>query len=166
MPQSDALWDIKKEPRWALKTMALSHSDTVWYHQAFHDMHIVDSSGSFPNLPLLGTKEGINYNHVLVCHQLEYPMRDKPKKIHLSGFFLKEGEVHNKSKVDIAMAWRHIHRKSRKDLGPRGIVSLEPYLWWVQAREIQLKMPYFREEPIPDIFVNTTPPLLDDVEEL
>ena len=27
-------------------------------------------------------------------------------------------------------------------------------------------MPYSREAPMPDLFVKTTPPLLDDVEEL
>ena len=43
---------------------------------------------------------------------------------------------------------------------------MEPHIHWVQARVIQLKMPYSREEPIPDMFVMTTPPLLDDVEEL
>ena len=43
---------------------------------------------------------------------------------------------------------------------------MEPYLRWVQARTIHLKMPYSREEPMTDMFVKTTPPLLDDVEEL
>ena len=90
-------------------------------------------------------------------------MRDKPNSSHLSGFFLKEGEDHKKSEEEISKAWRHIHKKSRKDLGPRGAVSLEPHLRWVQAREIQLKIPYSREEPIPDMFLKTTPPLLDDI---
>ena len=66
----------------------------------------------------------------------------------------------------ITKAWCHIHRKSRKDLGPRRVVSLEPYLQWVQTRTIQLKMLYFREAPMPEMFVRTTPPLLDDMEEL
>ena len=43
---------------------------------------------------------------------------------------------------------------------------MEPYLQWVQTRAIQLKMLYSREAPMPDVFVKTTPPLLDDVEEL
>ena len=59
MPQFDAFWDVKKEPRWAPKIMALTHSDIVWYHQAYHDVEIVDSCGSFLNVPLLGTKGGI-----------------------------------------------------------------------------------------------------------
>ena len=61
-------------------------------------------------------------------------MRDKPNSIHLSGLFLKEGEDHKKSKEEIAKAWRYIHRKSRKDSGPRRAVSLESYLRWVHAR--------------------------------
>ena len=51
-------------------------------------------------------------------------------------------------------------------MGPRGVVSLEPYLQWVRSRAIQLKMPYTRETPMPDLFVKTSPPLLDDLEEL
>ena len=120
----------------------------------------------FLNVALLGTKGGINYNHVLARRQLGYPVRDKLNNIHLSGFFLKEGEDHKEDKKEIEKAWRHIHRKGRRDLGPRGVVSLEPHLCWVQARAIQLKMPYSREESISDMFIRTTPPLLDDVEEL
>ena len=50
-------------------------------------------------------------------------------------------------------------------MGPRGVVSLEPHLRWVQTREIQLDMPYSREGPIPGMFLRITTPLLDDVEE-
>ena len=67
-------------------------------------------------------------------------MRDKQNSIHLSGLFLREGENHKEYKEKITKAWRHIHMKSRKDFGPRGAISLEPYLQWVQARAIQLTM--------------------------
>ena len=65
LPQSDALWDARKEPRWAPKIMELTQSDIVWYYQAYHDGEIVDNCGSFLNVPLLGTKGGIDYNHIL-----------------------------------------------------------------------------------------------------
>ena len=52
------------------------------YHRAYHDVEIVDSCSSFPNVPLLGTKRGINYNIVLARRHLGYPMRDKPNSIH------------------------------------------------------------------------------------
>ena len=58
-------------------------------------------------------------------------MRDNPNSIYLSGLFLKEGEDHKEVREEIAKAWCHIHKKGRKDLGPRGVVSLEPYLQWV-----------------------------------
>ena len=93
-------------------------------------------------------------------------MRDKPNNIHLSCFFLKEGEDHKEAREQIAKSWRHIHRKSRKDLRPRGVISLEPYLQWVEARVIQLKISYSREALMPDMFVKNTSPLLDDMEEL
>ena len=48
--QSDAFWDVRKEPRWAPKITKLTHSDIVWYHRAYHDVEIIDSCGSFPNV--------------------------------------------------------------------------------------------------------------------
>ena len=78
--------------------MALTHSDIDWDHRAYHAVDIVNSGGSFPNVPLLGTKGGINYNPVLARRHLGYPMRDKPNSIHLSSFFLKEGEDHRESR--------------------------------------------------------------------
>ena len=51
-------------------------------------------------------------------------MRDKPNSIHLSSLFLKEGEDHREAREKIAKVWRHIHKRSRKDLGPRGV-----FLW-------------------------------------
>ena len=47
-------------------------------------------------------------------------MMDKPNSIHLISLFLEEGEDHKEAREQIAKAWRHIHRKNRKDLGPRG----------------------------------------------
>ena len=35
MPPSDAFWDIRKEPCWAPKIMALTHSDIDWYHLTY-----------------------------------------------------------------------------------------------------------------------------------
>ena len=45
--------------------MALTHSDIDWYHQVYYDVENIDNCGVFPNVPLLGTKGGINYNLVL-----------------------------------------------------------------------------------------------------
>ena len=65
LPRSVAFWDTKKEPRWAPKIMALIHSNIDRCHQVYYDVEIIDNCRSFPNVPLLGTKGGINYNPVL-----------------------------------------------------------------------------------------------------
>ena len=148
LPGSDVFWDLEKEPRWAPKIMALTHFDIDWYNRVYYNVKIIDSCGAFPNVPLLGTKGGINYNPVLARRQFGYPMRDKPNNIHVSGFFLQEGQDHQAAKREIEGAWRHIHRKGRDMLGHRGAVSLEPYLQWVRARACALKMPYKLEKPL------------------
>ena len=33
---------------------------------------------------------------------------------------------------------------------------MEPYLLWVQSRVVELKMSYYREEPLVDLFLATT----------
>ena len=65
LPQYVAFWDIEKEPHWAPKIMTLTHSDIDWCHKAYYDVEIIDSCRSFPNVSLLGTKGGINYNLIL-----------------------------------------------------------------------------------------------------
>lgn len=80
------------------KDYGLTHSDIVWYHRVYYDVEIIDNCGSFPNVSLLGTKGCISYNLVHARHQLGYPMKDKPKSILVSDFFLKEGEDHKATK--------------------------------------------------------------------
>ena len=57
MPQSNAFWDVRKEPRWSPKIMSLTHSNIDWYHRAYQDVEIIDNCGSFPNVPLLVQRE-------------------------------------------------------------------------------------------------------------
>ncbi|XP_050897221.1 uncharacterized protein LOC127104047 [Lathyrus oleraceus] len=91
---------------------------------------------------------GINYNPILARRQFGYPMKDKPNTIFLESFFFKEGDDNEAFKEKIVHAWRHVHKKRREVLGKLGYVSLEPYLQWVQARAVNLKMPYPRQEPL------------------
>ena len=63
-------------------------------------------------------------------------------------------------------AWRIIRRRGKESLGKPDCVSLEPYLQWVQARAISLKMPYPRQEPMS---LGANKPILffmDDAEKL
>ncbi|XP_050909602.1 uncharacterized protein LOC127123425 [Lathyrus oleraceus] len=128
LPQSASFWDLKNGLRWSQKSMALTHSDIVWYHRVYDGVIIIDSYGEFPNVPLLGTKGGINYKPILVRHEFGYAMRGKPNNIWLSSFYLKENEDNRAFKENIVRAWYNILRKGREELGRKDCVSLEPYL--------------------------------------
>ncbi|XP_050915579.1 uncharacterized protein LOC127130649 [Lathyrus oleraceus] len=92
LAQSTSFWDLKDSLLWSQKIMSPTHSDIDWFDRAYEGVKVVDSCGEFPNVPLLGTKGGINYNPVLARRQFGYPMKDKPNTIFLESFFFKEGE--------------------------------------------------------------------------
>lgn len=69
-------------------------------------------------------------------------------------------------KKRVVRSWQKVHRKGRFELGRKDCTSYEPYLQWVRARAVQLKMPYPRQDPIIPTPLRATylPP--DDVEKL
>ncbi|XP_050914133.1 uncharacterized protein LOC127128806 [Lathyrus oleraceus] len=148
LPRSTTFWDLKDGFLWSQKIMSLTHSNIDWFDRAYEGATIIDSYGEFPNVPLIGTKGGINYNLILARRQFGYPMKDKHNTIFLESFFFKEGESNRAFKEKIVHAWHHIHKKRREVLGKLDYVSLEPYLQWVQVRAISLKMPYPRQETL------------------
>ncbi|XP_050889493.1 uncharacterized protein LOC127094746 [Lathyrus oleraceus] len=148
LPRSTSFWDLKDGLIWSQKIMSLTHSDIDWFDRAYEGVKVIDSCGEFPNVPLHGTKGGINYNPILACRKFGYPMKDKPNTIFLESFLFKEGEDNKAFKENIVHAWRHVHKKGREVLGKLDYVSLEPYLQWVQARVVSLKMHYPRQEPL------------------
>ena len=84
----------------------------------------------------------------------------------MDGFFFKEGEDNKAFKKEIVEAWGHIHRRGKESLGKPNCVSLEPYLQWVQARAISLKMPYPRQEPLSSGVKKPILIFMDDAEKL
>lgn len=72
-------------------------------------MKIIDNCGEIPNVPLLGTNEGVNYNPILARRQLGHSMKDKPSNIISEVFFIQEGVDRKGFKEKIVHAWRKIH---------------------------------------------------------
>ncbi|XP_050915666.1 uncharacterized protein LOC127130740 [Lathyrus oleraceus] len=58
--------------------MALTSFDITWAN-VMHVTEMITSCGEFFNVPLMGTKGCINYNHVLAIRQLGFALRDEPK---------------------------------------------------------------------------------------
>jgi hypothetical protein len=132
----------------------------------YDGVQIIDSCGEFSNVPLLGTRGGINYNPVLAHRQLGFPLKDKPNNILLEGVFFQEVKDPQGLKGRMVRAWRKIHRKGRKELGPKNCIALEPYTSWVRRRAAEYLMPYEYPRPTPLVVVG--PSTLPDqgVEEL
>ncbi|KAI5423934.1 hypothetical protein KIW84_030234 [Lathyrus oleraceus] len=127
---------------------------------------IIDSCGEFSNVPLLGTCGGINYNPVLARRQLGFPLKDKPNNILLEGVFFQEGKDPQGLKARMVRAWRKIHKKGRKELGPKNCIALEPYTAWVRKRASEYLMPYEYPRPIPMIMAGPSTLPNQGVEEL
>ncbi|KAI5436229.1 hypothetical protein KIW84_022628 [Lathyrus oleraceus] len=77
-----------------------------------------------------------------------------------------EGKDPQGLKGRMVHAWRKIHRKGRKELGPKNYIALERYTSWARRRASEYLMPY--EYPRPTPLVVAGPSTLPDqgVEEL
>ncbi|KAI5421358.1 hypothetical protein KIW84_044972 [Lathyrus oleraceus] len=129
--------------------MSLTNDDIFWYNRVYDGVQIIDSCGEFSNVPLLGTCGGINYNPILARRQLGFPLKDKPNNILLEGVFFQEGKDPQGLKGRMVRAWRKIHKKGRKELGPKNCIALEPYTSWVWRRASEYLMPYEYPRPTP-----------------
>jgi hypothetical protein len=166
LPQTVAFKENKGCLQWSTRLMSLTNDDIFWYNRVYDSVQIIDSYGEFSNVPLLGTCGGINYNPVLARRQLGFPLKDKPNNILLEGVFFQEGKDPQNLKGRMVRAWRKIHRKGRKELGPKNCIALEPYTSWVRRRASKYRMPYDYPRPTPMVMVGPSTLPNQGVEEL
>ncbi|XP_050909143.1 uncharacterized protein LOC127122913 [Lathyrus oleraceus] len=81
----------KDNLKWSQRIMSLKAKDISWYSRVYDGVKLILNYGDFPNVPLLSTKVGINYNPRLALWQLGYPMVGKPDLKSVEGFVLYEG---------------------------------------------------------------------------
>ncbi|KAI5406175.1 hypothetical protein KIW84_052787 [Lathyrus oleraceus] len=127
---------------------------------------IIDSCGEFSNVPLLGTCGGINYNPILARRRLGFPLKDKPNNVMLEGVFFQEGKDPQNLKGRMVHAWCKVHRKGRKELGPKNCIALEPYTSWVRKTTFEYRMPHDYPRPTPMVMVGPSTLPNQGVEEL
>lgn len=89
--------------------MSLTTEDILWYSLSYDDVKITLNYGNFLNVPLLGTKGGINYNLRLALRQLGYPMLHKLDSEQLEDFVLCEWVDNPELLNKIIRAWGQIH---------------------------------------------------------
>ncbi|KAI5434517.1 hypothetical protein KIW84_021374 [Lathyrus oleraceus] len=166
LPQTVAFKENKGCLRWSTRLMSLTNDDISWYNRVYDGVKIIDSCGEFSNVPHLGTCGGINYNPVLARRQLGFPLKDKPNNILLEGVFFLEDKDPQGLKGRMVCARRKIHRKGRKELGPKSCIALEPYTTWVRKRASKYLMPYEYPRPTPLVMAGSSTLPDQGVEEL
>ncbi|KAI5435067.1 hypothetical protein KIW84_021772 [Lathyrus oleraceus] len=166
LPHTLAFKENKGCLRWSTRLMSLTNDDIFWYNRVYDGVQIINSCGEFSNVPLLGTYGGINYNPVLARRQLGFPLKDKPNNVLLEGVFFQEGKDPQNLKGRMVHAWRKIHRKGRKELGPKNCIALEPYTSWVRRIAYEYRMPYDHPRPTPMVMVGPSTLPNQGVEEL
>ncbi|XP_058741682.1 uncharacterized protein LOC131614073 [Vicia villosa] len=151
LPDTYEFRSYKEGLKWSHKIMTLTNTDIVWTNNHFCRMKTLDCCGDFSNVPLIGTKGGINYSPVLARRQFGFPMDKKPRNILLDDFFLEERVANKEFRERIANAWHPSDRKEIKYWKTKGDLSPEPFSSWVGSRATELKMPILPGTSIPPV---------------
>ena len=95
---------------------------------------VLCSCEGFPNIPLMGTRGGINYNPMLAIRQLGYPMRGAPSEETIVPFVAR-GFIEGNAKIlqRICKAWSIVERKDKELRGSSNDV-IGGYHKWLKAR--------------------------------
>ncbi|XP_050895607.1 uncharacterized protein LOC127102253 [Lathyrus oleraceus] len=62
LPSKGPFVKNKDNLKWSQWIMSLKAEDISWYSRVYDGVKLILNCGDFPNVPLLGTKGGINYN--------------------------------------------------------------------------------------------------------
>ncbi|AES75745.1 hypothetical protein MTR_6g057540 [Medicago truncatula] len=124
------------------RMMALTPNEVVWLTPSAHVKEIITGCGEFLNVPLLGTRGGINYNPELAMRQFGFPMKAKPINLATSPEFFYYSNAPTGQREAFIDAWSKMRRKSVKHFGVRSGIDYEAYTQWVIDRAEEIGMPY------------------------
>ncbi|XP_050908795.1 uncharacterized protein LOC127122518 [Lathyrus oleraceus] len=62
LPSKGSFIENKDNLKWSQRIMSLNAEDISWYSRIYNIIKLILNCGDLPNVPLLGTKGGINYN--------------------------------------------------------------------------------------------------------
>ncbi|KAI5447256.1 hypothetical protein KIW84_014927 [Lathyrus oleraceus] len=123
------LIETKDNHAWAQKVASLNEGLILWYLKKIDARGINISYGSFPNVPLIGSKGCINYNHVLALRQMGHPIWERPKEDEIKEFIMHGGKTSYREMLrKVTRAWEKVHVKDNKPKGrtlhPRSLTPL------------------------------------------
>ncbi|XP_050915216.1 uncharacterized protein LOC127130204 [Lathyrus oleraceus] len=142
LPSEGPFIENKDNMKWFQRIMSLKAEDIPWYSRVYDGVKLILNCGDFPNVPLLGTKGGSNYNPRLALRQLGYPMVDKPDLESVEGFVLYEEVEEPELIKKIVKAWGSICPQGRAEMGKKNCIAKEAYANWVKSRVSEVLLPF------------------------
>ena len=124
------------------RIMALTPNEVVWLTPASRVKEIIFGGGKFLNVPLLGTRGGINYNPELALRQFGFPMKDKSINLATAPYFFHYSNAPTGIREDFMEAWSKLRKKEVKHMGVRSGIAHEAYTQWVINQAEEIGMPY------------------------
>ncbi|KAI5412483.1 hypothetical protein KIW84_057234 [Lathyrus oleraceus] len=120
---SNTLISDMSSTNWAQTLVSLTERDITWYRSKLNGEEIIIICGSFPNVPLIGSKGCISYNPMLATRQFGYPMLGKYEDCELEEMILNDMDAKDPALLyKIVKSWEKIHNKFL-ELGKRDGVS-------------------------------------------
>ena len=134
LPVSGSFLDTRHSLQWSSRLVNLTSFDIQWNYVMGEVRSIITSCRYFPNVPLMGTKGCIKYNHALAYRQLGYAMDGPPKdgEVFESVYFVRGSDPEMLKRM--TSAWKGIHKKDRTTLGKKVHISRVPYMEWIKDR--------------------------------
>ncbi|XP_058780714.1 uncharacterized protein LOC131654768 [Vicia villosa] len=149
---------------WVQKLRALNADSILWYARRLDIRKIAYKCGTFPNIPLIGTRGCINYNPSLALRQLGHPLEDKPSEEELKQLLLHDmGKKDPKILQSIIRAWGKVHKK---EYSKNNVVAREAYTQWVINRVQINKLPFDIDPTYKSDVPDPLPMSVEEVEEL
>ncbi|XP_050889345.1 uncharacterized protein LOC127094568 [Lathyrus oleraceus] len=143
LPKKGSFVDKVGALKWSQRLMSLDAEDVIWHSHDYLRVELIFHCGEFPNVPLISIKGGlINYNPVLLLHQLGYPLKEKPEHRLLEELLLAEGVENLDLMKKVRRAWGKIHRIGKKEMGKQLCTATTPYANWVKLTSKMIKLPY------------------------
>ena len=141
--------EIRGAKEWAQFCASLNGGRIRWCVPGLPKSRVI-SCGTFPNVPLIGTRSCVNYNPVLAQRQFGCPIKSSPTPESLVAVwtYYEEGIsfdlIHR-----VRSAWGEVLRVE-KDLRPWVIDEKISYRRWILERVNAIKLPFKSDPPAPE----------------
>lgn len=140
-----AIIPVMDRSEWSQKLVSLNKQSICWYAFKMGKDEVITSCGSFPNVPLIGSRGCISYNPILSLRQIGFPMFEKLEEEALQGVVLHDPAKEFALLSQMIKAWEKVHIKG-SELRVRVGQRKESYKQWSRERVELVKLPFILNE--------------------